>query len=80
MRRRSMNFLGKMSIRSKILLIIGMAIFFQAPIALTGLYYINQTNRHLKSIVNNETEAIKNVVRINGGFRELIISKRIMSV
>jgi len=66
------------SIRSKVLLIICAALFFQLLIALTGLHYLNQTNRNLEAIVDKEAEAIKVGLRINSVFRELIISEKNM--
>lgn len=66
------------SIRGKILLIVCAGLFFQILISLTGIYYLNQTNRNLAAIVNNDARAIKYGARVNAYFRELVISEKNM--
>ncbi len=66
------------SIRSKLLLLVCAALLFQVLIALTGLYYLNQTDRDLTVIVDKEAEAIKLGARVNAFFRDLLISEKNM--
>jgi CheY-like chemotaxis protein/signal transduction histidine kinase/HAMP domain-containing protein len=68
------------SIRSKVLLVVCVTLFFQVFIALTSLYYLNKTNRNLEEIVDREAEAIKVGARVNTYFRDLIISEKNMIV
>ena len=71
---------GDIPMRSKVLIIVGIAIFFQLLIALTGLYYLNQTTVSLVSIVDQEAEAIRLAARANALFRELVIGQKNMII
>ena len=64
------------SIRSKVLFIVCMALFFQALIALTGLNYLSKSIQNLEAIVDREVESVKIGTNISAVFRELIISEK----
>jgi len=67
-----------LSVRSKVLLIVAIGMFFQLVIAATGLFYLSASNERLATTVDVETEAIREVGRARSDFLEMVISEKNM--
>ena len=70
--------LSNLSIRGKVLLIVGIGILFQIVIATVGLYYLQLSNESLSTTVDVEAQAIRQAARVRASFLDLVISEKNM--
>jgi hypothetical protein len=70
--------LKNLSVRGKVLLIVGVGLFFLLVIAATGLFYLNASNRSLATTVEVEAEAIRQAARVRADFLDMIIAEKNM--